>query len=62
MIITNENLIDKEGYWMCELMSLGIQLRRKNELDDARELEALTNNLKDVNHQSYKIAYGAVTS
>jgi hypothetical protein len=62
MIITNENLIEKEGYWICELMSLAIEPRRKNELNDVRELKALTNNLKEVYYQRYKTAYGVITS
>jgi hypothetical protein len=35
-------------------MSLAIEPRRKTGSNDARELEALTNNLKEVYYQGYK--------
>jgi hypothetical protein len=44
-------------FWISELMSLAIELREKNELNDVVELEALANNMKQVNYQDYKTAY-----
>jgi hypothetical protein len=38
-------------------MSLAIEPRRKNELNDIAELEALANNIKQVYYQDYKTAY-----
>jgi hypothetical protein len=52
-----EDQIDKEGYWINELMSLAIEPRRNNELDDIAELEVLANNIKQVYYQDYKTAY-----
>jgi hypothetical protein len=35
-------------------MSLALEPRRKNELNDVGELEALANNMKQVYYQDYK--------
>lgn len=45
MIAASEDQTDKVGYEISELMSLAIEPRRKNELNDVRELEALPNSL-----------------
>ena len=47
---------DKKHYWENELISLGIEPRRQNELDDKEELEALAEIIK-VYYQDYKTAY-----
>jgi hypothetical protein len=52
-----KNQSDKKGYWLNELVSLGIQPKRKNDLNDKEELEALTDNIKQVYYQDYKTAY-----
>jgi hypothetical protein len=41
----------------AELQSLGIQPKRKNELNDKWELEALATAIKEVYFQDYKTAY-----
>ena len=46
------------GYWQNELDSLGIEPKRKTELDDEEELEKLTDIIKQAMFQDYKVAYG----
>jgi hypothetical protein len=41
----------------CELKSLGLDPRSRNELNDNAELEALVDNLKLTYYQDYKAAY-----
>jgi soluble P-type ATPase len=48
---------DRKGYWSNELESLGIELKRMNDLNDRKELEALADNLKQAYYQNYKSAY-----
>jgi hypothetical protein len=48
---------DKNGYWQNELQSLGIEPKRKNELNDKEELAGLADNIKQVYYQDYKSAY-----
>jgi hypothetical protein len=45
-------------WWHNELQSLGIEPKRKNELNDKEELEALADTIKQVYYQDYKAAYG----
>ena len=47
----------KKSYWKHELRSLGIELKRNNELNDKEELAALVDNIKQVYYQEYKTAY-----
>jgi hypothetical protein len=47
------------GYWDKELMSLGISPSKRNELNDWTELEALTENIKQMYYQDYKSAYSS---
>ena len=47
----------KQSYWDNELNSLGIQPKRKNDLNDEEELAALADNIKQVYYQNYKTAY-----
>jgi hypothetical protein len=49
---------DKKGFWENELKSLGIEPKRKNELNDKAELEALAEIIKQAYYQDYKTAYG----
>lgn len=49
--------LHEEGYWESELESLGIQPKRKSELNDEAELKALAENMKQVYYQDYKTAY-----
>ena len=47
----------KNGYWQNELYSLGIEPKRKTELNDEEELEKLADIIKQAMFQDYKIAY-----
>jgi hypothetical protein len=47
----------KNGYWQNELHSLGIEPKRKTELNDKEELENLADIIKQAMFQDYKIAY-----
>jgi hypothetical protein len=49
--------LDKEGYWFNELDSLGIHAKRKNELNDRKEMKDLVENVKQVMLQEYRSAY-----
>ena len=48
-----------ENYWQNELSSLSIEPKRKNELNDKKELEALATAIKEVYFQDYKTAYSS---
>jgi hypothetical protein len=48
---------DRNGYWESELESLGIEPKRKNELNDTHEIAALVDNIKQVYYQDYETAY-----
>jgi hypothetical protein len=50
-------IIEDENYWKSELRSLGIECKRKNELNDKEELQALATAIKEVYFQDYKTAY-----
>jgi hypothetical protein len=43
--------------WLSELQSLGVSPRRRNELNDKKELEDLTENIKQEFYREYKEAY-----
>ena len=47
----------KNGYWQNELDSLGIEPKRKTELNDKEELENLADIIKQAMFQDYKVAY-----
>jgi hypothetical protein len=47
----------KNRYWQNELDSLGIEPKRKTELNDAEELEKLADIIKQAMFQDYKVAY-----
>jgi hypothetical protein len=46
-----------EGYWFNKLNSLGIDPKRKNELNDRKEMKDLVENVKQVTPQEYRNAY-----
>jgi hypothetical protein len=48
---------ESENYWEDELSTLAIECKRKNELNDEDELEALATAIKEVYFQDYKTAY-----
>ena len=47
----------KNRYWQNELDSLGIEPKRKTELNDKEELENPADIIKQAMFQDYKIAY-----
>jgi hypothetical protein len=52
-----EQQSDIENYWQNELRSPGIESKRKNQLNDKEELQALADSIKQVYYQDYKAAY-----
>jgi hypothetical protein len=48
---------ENENYWQSELSSLGIECKRRNELNDKEELKALAMLIKEVCFEDYKTAY-----
>jgi hypothetical protein len=48
---------DKEGYWFNELDSLGIHAKKRNELNDRKEVKDLVENVKQTMLQEYRSAY-----
>ena len=52
-----EQQLPKNRYWQNELDSLGIEPKRKTELNDEEELEKLADIIKQAMMQDYKIAY-----
>ncbi len=49
---------DNKEYLKIELNSLGVEPKRKNQLNDKEELQNLSDNIKQAMFQDYKIAYG----
>ncbi len=49
--------VDKKEYLKNELKSLGIEPKRKDQLNDNEELQNLSDNIKQAMFQDYKIAY-----
>jgi hypothetical protein len=47
----------KNGYLKNELKSLGVEPKRKNQLNDNQELQNLSDNIKQAMFQDYKVAY-----
>ncbi|HEU0143296.1 MAG TPA: hypothetical protein VFQ47_00790 [Nitrososphaera sp.] len=54
-----EQQVEDENYWQNELASLNVEPKRKNELNDKGELEALATAIKEVYFQDYKTAYSS---
>ncbi len=52
-----DNKEEEENYLQSELSSLGIDCKRKNELNDEEELQGLATAIKEVYFQDYKTAY-----
>ena len=48
---------DSKEYLKNELKSLGVEPKRKNQLNDNEELQNLSDNIKQAMFQDYKIAY-----
>ena len=49
--------VDKKEYLKNELKSLGIEPKRKDQLNDNEELQNLSDNIKQAMFQDYKVAY-----
>jgi hypothetical protein len=49
--------IEKKEYLKNELKSLGIEPKRKNQLNDEKELQNLSDTIKQAMFQDYKVAY-----
>ncbi|HET6779831.1 MAG TPA: hypothetical protein VFH09_01565 [Nitrososphaera sp.] len=47
----------KNEYLKNELKSLGVEPKRKNQLNDNEELQDLSDNIKQAMFQDYKVAY-----
>jgi len=45
------------GWWLNELESLGISTKRTNELNDLSEIRNLTENIKLLLYQEYKLRF-----
>ena len=52
-----EDEMMKADYWLNELRSLGISARKKNELNDKKELHNLADKIKEQFYLEYKTAY-----
>jgi hypothetical protein len=52
-----QQLPAKNRYWQNELDSLGIEPKRKTELNDEEELEKLADIIKQAMFQDYEVAY-----
>jgi hypothetical protein len=48
---------EKCGWWISELNSLGIKSKRRNDMNDRKELTDLTENIKQALFEEYKIVY-----
>ena len=57
MLVGHKQHAENENYWENELSSLGIEKKRKNELNDKKELEALATAIKEVYFQDYTTVY-----
>ncbi len=49
--------VEKKEYLKNELKSLGIEPKRKDQINDNEELQSLSDNIKQAMFQDYKIAY-----
>jgi len=49
--------VEKKDFWQNELKSLGIEPKRKNELNDKGEIQNLTDAIKQSMFLDYKTAY-----
>jgi hypothetical protein len=59
---SSEKIFEKEHtgkneYLKNELKSLGVEPKRKNQLNDNEELQNLSDNIKQAMFQDYKVAY-----
>jgi hypothetical protein len=48
---------EKDEWWLNELESLGISVKKRNQLNDRQEISNLTENIKQTFFQDYKTFY-----
>jgi hypothetical protein len=48
---------ERYGWWISELSSLGIKIKRRNDMNDRKEITDLTENIKQTLFREYKTAY-----
>lgn len=48
---------EKYSWWLNELESLGLSIKKANDLNDIREVSNLTDNIKQALLQDYKTCY-----
>ena len=48
---------EKCGWWISELDSLGIKSKRRNDMNDRKEITDLTENIKQALFQEYRSVY-----
>ena len=52
---------EKYSWWLNELESLGVSIKKANDLNDIREVSNLTDNIKQALLQDYKTCYNEET-
>ena len=52
---------EKYSWWLNELNSLGLAVKKANDLNDIREVSSLADNIKQVLFQEYKTRYNGET-
>jgi hypothetical protein len=52
---------EKYSWWLNELNSLGLAVKKANDLNDIREVSRLADNMKQVLFQEYKTRYNGET-
>ena len=56
-MFTKKEHPERCGWWISELSSLGIKIKRRNDMNDRKEITDLTENIKQSLFQEYKTAY-----
>jgi hypothetical protein len=56
-----EELPEKFGWWINELESLGLSVKKANELNDIKEVSSLTDSIKQILFQDFKTHYNEET-
>jgi hypothetical protein len=54
---TKKEYPEKYDWWISELDSLGIKMKRRNDMNDRKEITDLTENIKQTLFQEYKRVY-----
>jgi hypothetical protein len=48
---------ERYAWWISELSSLGIKIKRRSDMNDRKEITDLAENIKQTLFQEYKTAY-----